>query len=67
MIITAFGYVAGQTVTASAQTGINFTANLFCGLLHLVAAVIPLLFWKLTDKDADDIRERIKASNTSAA
>jgi Na+/melibiose symporter-like transporter len=66
MIITAFGYVAGQAVTASAQTGINFTANLFCGLLHLVAAAIPLLFWKMTDKDADDIRERLRVRNTSA-
>ena len=66
MIITAFGYVAGQAVTASAQTGINFTANLFCGLLHLVAAAIPLLFWKMTDKDADDIRERLRVRNSSA-
>ena len=66
IIITAFGYVAGQAVTASAQTGINFTANLFCGLLHLVAAAIPLLFWKMTDKDADDIRERLRVRNASA-
>lgn len=66
MVITAFGYVAGEAVTASAKNGLNFTANLLCGLLHLVAAAIPLFFWKMSDKDADDIRERIEVRNESA-
>lgn len=66
MLIAGFGYVAGEAVSQSALTGFNFTANLFCGLLHLVAAAIPFIFWKMTDKDADDIRARIKARNENA-
>lgn len=63
MLISAFGYVSGEAVTARALTGINFTTNLFCGLLHLVAAIIPLVFWKMSDSDADSIRTKIEARN----
>ena len=66
MLMTAFGYVAGAAVDAHAQMGINITTNLVCGLLHLVAAAIPMLFWKLSDRDADAIRERIKARNAAS-
>lgn len=67
MLMTTFGYVAGEAVTASAQKGINITTNLICGLLHLVAAIIPVLLWKMTDKEADEIREKIKARNENEA
>ena len=65
MLMTAFGYVAGAAVDAHAQMGINITTNLVCGILHLIAAAIPVLFWKLSDRDADAIRERIKARNAA--
>ena len=65
MLMTAFGYVAGAAVDAHAQMGINITTNLVCGILHLIAAAIPMLFWKLSDRDADAIRERIKARNAA--
>lgn len=67
MLLTFFGYVAGQEVTAAAQQGINITTNLVCGVLHLIAAVIPMLFWKMTDKEADDLRDQIKARNAKEA
>ena len=67
MLLTFFGYVAGQEVTAAAQQGINITTNLVCGVLHLIAAVIPMLFWKMTDKEADDLREQIKVRNAKEA
>ncbi len=63
MLMTAFGYVAGQVATPAVQQGINISTNLICGLLHLVAAIIPILLWKMTDKEADEIRARIKARN----
>ena len=63
MLLTYFGYVAGAEVTAAAQNGINITTNLVCGVLHLVAAIIPILFWNMTDGQADEIREKIKARN----
>ena len=58
--------VAGAAVDAHAQMGINITTNLVCGILHLIAAAIPMLFWKLSDRDADGIRERLKARNAAS-
>ena len=43
----------------------DFVSDFFCGILHLIAAAIPVLFWKLSDRDADAIRERIKARNAA--
>lgn len=67
MLMTFFGYVAGEVVTPASQNGINITTNLVCGVLHLIAAIIPILFWKMTDKQADDYRELIKARDEKEA
>lgn len=67
MLMSAFGYVAGQAVTAQAQQGINIATNLVCAILHLVAAIIPMLLWNLTDQKADELRAEIKARNAKEA
>lgn len=63
MLMAAFGYVAGADVTASAQHGINMAANLVPGIFFIIAGLLPLIFWKMTDKEADEIREKITARN----
>lgn len=65
MLMAAFGYVAGADVTASAQNGINMAANLIPGICFVAAGVIPWIFWKMTDKEADEIREKITIRNKS--
>lgn len=63
MLMAAFGYVAGADITASAQRGINMAANLVPGIFFIIAGLLPLIFWKMTDKEADEIREKITARN----
>lgn len=63
MLMAAFGYVAGADITASAQHGINMAANLVPGIFFIIAGLLPLIFWKMTDKEADEIREQITARN----
>lgn len=63
MLMAAFGYVAGGQITASTQQGINMAANLVPGFCFIVAGLLPLIFWKMTDKEADDIREKISNRN----
>ena len=61
--MAAFGYVSGAEITASAQNGINMATNLVPGILFIVSALIPLIFWKMTDKEADEIRQKIAVRN----
>lgn len=63
VIMSAFGYVANAQQTAGALKGINFTVNLLPAILFLLAAAACLL-WKMTDRDADDIREQLKKRHT---
>jgi len=55
-----FGYVANQEQTVEAMGGINMVVNLFPAILFVVGALLCLL-WDMTDKDADDIRARLRA------
>ncbi len=63
MLLSAFGYVANQQQTPQAMTGINAVVNLIPAILFVIAAICCLL-WKLSDKDADDIRAQIKAKQS---
>lgn len=63
MLMAAFGYVAGADVTAAAQNGINMAANLVPGICFVISGLIPWIFWKMTDKEADEIREKITQRN----
>lgn len=65
MLMAAFGYVSGAEITAAAQHGINMAANLVPGIAFIVAGLIPLVFWKMTDKEADEMREKIAARNAA--
>ncbi len=60
LILGAFGYVANAQQTPEAMRGINITVNLIPAILFLVAAACCLL-WKMSDKDADDIRAQLAA------
>ena len=66
VIMSAFGYVANAQQSATALKGINFTVNLLPAILFLLAAAACLL-WKMTDRDADDIREQLKKRHTEQA
>ena len=67
MLMAAFGYVSGAEITASAQNGINMATNLVPGILFVVSALIPWIFWKMTDKEADEIREKLVVRNKKEA
>ncbi len=59
LVMAAFGYVANAQQTPRAQWGINFTVNLIPAILFFIAAAIALLFWKMSDKDANEIRAKL--------
>ena len=61
LIMAAFGYAAGsQQQTEAALKGINTTVNLIPAILLACAAVLLWLLWDKSDKDFDDIRERLR-------
>lgn len=67
LLLSAVGYVAGAEQTETAKMGINFVVNIIpaiCGVLSLV----PLFFYKLTEKRVTDIRAdlEIRESNNNA-
>ncbi len=58
LLLAAFGYVAGAEQTAEAMGGINTVVNLIPAILFVLAAAACLL-WRMSDKDADDIRAQL--------
>ena len=64
LIMSAFGYVANAQQTAQALKGINFTVNLLPAILFFLAAAMCLL-WKMTDKEAEDIRAQLREKHTA--
>ena len=63
VLLAAFGYVANQQQTVEAMNGINMVVNLIPAILYILAGLC-CLFWKISDKDADEIREKIKERDT---
>ena len=61
LVMAAFGYVPNVPQTPAAQAGINFTVNLLPAILFLIAAAVALFCWKLSDSEADDIRNKLYA------
>ncbi|MEU6536414.1 MFS transporter [Streptomyces sp. NPDC047000] len=59
-LLGAFGYVANHDQTATAATGINFTANVVPGILSLLA-IIPIALYPISEKKYEEIRARLKA------
>lgn len=66
LVMAAFGYVANAQQTPEAQHGINLTVNLIPAVLFIIAAVIAMIFWKMTDEEADDIRAKLYSQNNHA-
>lgn len=64
LIMSAFGYVANAQQTAQALKGINFTVNLLPAILFFLSAAMCLL-WKMTDKEADDIRAQLREKHNA--
>ena len=65
LIMAGFGYVANAQQTPEALRGINITVNLIPAVLFVVATLCCFL-WKMSDKDADDIRSWLRAGKTEA-
>lgn len=65
LLLGAFGYVANAEQTAEALNGINIVVNLIPAILFILAAAACLL-WNMSDKDADEIREKLKEKNNQA-
>lgn len=59
LLLSAFGYVANTEQTAEALKGINIVVNLIPAILFFLAALSCLL-WNMSDKDADDIRAKLR-------
>lgn len=64
LIMSAFGYVANAQQTAQALKGINFTVNLLPAILFFIAAAACLM-WRMTDKDAEDIRAQLREKHNA--
>lgn len=67
LLLSAFGYdgkAAQQTLEA--LNGINTVVNLIPAILFFVAAAACLL-WKMSDKEADEIRRQLKERATAHA
>ena len=59
ILLASFGYVANQQQTVAAMKGINLVVNLIPAILYILASLC-CLFWKMSDKDADEIRKKLK-------
>lgn len=64
VIMSAFGYVANAQQTPTALKGINFTVNLLPAILFFAASAACLL-WRMSDKDADEIRAKLREKHTA--
>lgn len=62
LLLAAFGYAANAEQTVEAMNGINIVVNLIPAILFILGAAACLL-WDMSDKDADEIREKLKAKN----
>ncbi len=62
LLLAAFGYAANADQTVEAMNGINIVVNLIPAILFILGAAACLL-WDMSDKDADEIREKLKAKN----
>lgn len=62
LLLAAFGYVANAEQTVEAMNGINIVVNLIPAILFILGAAACLL-WDMSDKDADEIREKLKVKN----
>ena len=66
LVMGAFGYVANQAQSKAALGGINLVVNLIPAILFLLAGISSLL-WRISDKQADEVRAQIEARNQKAA
>lgn len=62
LLLASFGYVANVEQTPQAQAGINLVVNLIPAILFFIASAACLL-WRMSDKDADNIRTQLSEKN----
>jgi GPH family glycoside/pentoside/hexuronide:cation symporter/probable glucitol transport protein GutA len=67
LIMGGFGYVAGsRQQSAEALRGINITVNLIPAILLVCASILLLVLWDKSDRDFDEIRERVRHGGSGA-
>lgn len=59
LMLAGVGYVAGAEQTLEVKNGINMVVNIIPGIL-LIVSIIPLFFYKLTNKFVDQIHEEMR-------
>ena len=64
LLLGAAGYVAGSEQSAQVLNGINIVVNLIPAIVFVAAAACCLM-WRMSDKEADRIRENLYARNVS--
>lgn len=60
LLLAAVGYVAGAEQTDATKTGINIVVNLI-PMVIAILSMIPLIFYKLSPKKVEEIREDLDA------
>jgi Na+/melibiose symporter-like transporter len=67
VLLGAYGYVANaHEQTAAAANGINITVNLVPAALALLA-IVPVLFYPITERKYAEVRARLEAKRVDAA
>lgn len=57
--------MANAQQTPQAQNGINIVVNLLPAILFFIGTIIAC-FWNMSDKDSDEIREKLAERNAKA-
>ena len=65
VLLAAFGYVANAQQTPETMQGINIVVNLVPAILYFLAT-LALLLWTMSDKEADEIREKLAGRRRQA-
>ena len=59
LVIDLFGYVPNAVQTPTAMFGINLVVNMIPGILLMLSALVCMM-WRMTDRQADEIRLQLK-------
>ena len=62
LLLAKFGYVANAEQTDAARQGINFVVNMLPAIC-VAASIIPLFFYKLSNKKVEEISEALAKRN----
>lgn len=66
ILLASIGYQAGVEQTASVQNGINLIVNILPAVF-LAISIVPLIWYKLDNKEMETIKTQLEARNRAAA